>query len=1668
MSVPSGAIRTRLLPHCVVEQLTKIVFLLLSLALLSPAQNISVFDGMTPAGVAPGTPAGVAALSGFEHYNAFSGGMSAGLPLYHVGGRGEAGFDLLWNFPQTWMAQKKSAGSAPFIPVDPYPGSYPAASPNAQYLGAAGAVYTRTGANYVSCGSGQAVGSTMTTIIFVTGNGTEINLVDQATNGAAYTVPNACSSSPGTWDAGRGTAFHSMDGSMLQFTADAAVLETNPLGVGNGTAKISGTLQLPNGTTYRIDNSTVSWIRDRNGNKITLDYTNGPLVNADWYLTVPAPTRIMDSLNRVISINYNDSSCSGCTTVTYPGSGGASRVIQIQLTNLSNGLLRSGYSISPMGQLFPQGFQTSYNFDPVLARAIQLPDGSQYTFQYDSYGEVARVNLPTGGAVEYDYGDGHNGSGDGFEGTPSDANPVMIYRRLQERREYASGGSTMTSRTHYAVSYPGSTTADTETTYDASGNVVAKIVHTMNGSPLDTLQMSGTGCNAWNEGLEAQIDWGAPNPVRTVKYTYQGQSGCQSNPQLTTETTVLDDTNQVSQTTFGYDPYNNVTDKKEYDWGNGTSGPLLRDTQTTYLWASNQAYAAPSLNLVRAPLVQTIYDGNNHQVAQTVWHYDESSVQAESGIIGHDDAAYGPGFTLRANLTSHYQWSTTINNYVGTFMSYDVAGNVLSVQDANGHKTSFNFADGQNTYGFPEQVTNALGQSTSLSYDFGSGKVITSYDLNGVGTTYSYNDPLDRLVQVRRAAGGGSTLESQTNYTYPNTQQVNTRQDQNTTGDGRIGSATIADGFGRTVDSVQYEDSSQIEVHTVYNALGQVASTSNPARPGDSLLYTITSYDTLGRVTQVQGPDGSVTNTSYSGNQTTVTDPAGKNKTYSYDALGRLLSVYEDTESGGLNYATNYGYDVLGNLLWVSQGFCPNCQGRNFTYDSLSRLTSATNPESGTVSYTYDNAGNLQTKTDARNVTTSYGYDALNRLTSKTYSDGTPSVSYSYDANVLYGVGHLTSVANAAATTAYTAFDALGRVTASQEAVAGQGYQFAYTYNLADDLVTETYPSGRVVTTGYDAANRETQVTGTFNGQATNYVSGINYAAQGAPSLYAYGNNLYRSYSYNSRLQVSSLTDAIANNGSQELLNIGFNWGGTNNNGNLLGVTQNNGGPGYPQFLTFQQSFGYDGVNRLTSASDSGGWSRGFNYDSYGNMWVGSSGGVPLSGTTPTSDVFNGANRINGGNYDAAGNQTLVNGDTMAYDAENRLVSVTEPAASGGGTETVGYDGMGERVLQTMPSGSVVSVYDAFGQLVAEYSTAAPSTPLCQTCYLSGDQLGSTRLVTDANGNIVARHDFAPFGEEIPGGYAGRDSSWSRGDGIKPLFTGQIRDQETGLDYFHARYFGSALGRFTSPDPSNAGADPSDPQTWNAYSYVRNNPLTLTDPSGECFWCWFAPVLDVVAVLTAQPEIFGFTAAVTSAASASTIATAASIGASAANTAALASSLGSGGHSKNGVSSSPSLPLVSSFPVGEMLGMSTSMGGSAPLGPTGIGANGFQSSAAIEAGTRGGTILIDLGLGTLCVGSGVCEILAAGAVAIGAGAYIIYRKVGARGKTSDPHTLPKTNPGRGPDGKCLPCPEAPPEWQATGDAHGSTTGIHWHWLEYNQNPATCECHPIRRSSPNKP
>ncbi|MGH9933458.1 MAG: RHS repeat-associated core domain-containing protein, partial [Pyrinomonadaceae bacterium] len=121
--------------------------------------------------------------------------------------------------------------------------------------------------------------------------------------------------------------------------------------------------------------------------------------------------------------------------------------------------------------------------------------------------------------------------------------------------------------------------------------------------------------------------------------------------------------------------------------------------------------------------------------------------------------------------------------------------------------------------------------------------------------------------------------------------------------------------------------------------------------------------------------------------------------------------------------------------------------------------------------------------------------------------------------------------------------------------------------------------------------------------------------------------------------------------------------------------------------------------------------------------------------------------------------------------------------------------------------------------------------------WLVTDQLGTPRLIFDKTGSLAAtkRHDYLPFGEELAAGTGGRTPQQGYvGDSTRQKFTQKERDNETGLDYFLARYYSSTQGRFTSPDPVYFQTDmTTDPQRFNLYEYARNNPLKFIDPEGE-------------------------------------------------------------------------------------------------------------------------------------------------------------------------------------------------------------------------------------------
>lgn len=823
------------------------------------------------------------------------------------------------------------------------------------------------------------------------------------------------------------------------------------------------------------------------------------------------------------------------------------------------------------------------------------------------------------------------------------------------------------------------------------------------------------------------------------------------------------------------------------------------------------------------------------------------------------------------------------------------------------------------SYAFATKMTNALGQIAYTQYDYSTGKAVNSQDANNVVASADYSDPLDRqklvIRDVNNLAGKSETV---INYDDVN-RIVTISTDLNNFGDGLLKSETLYDKLGRTIETRKYETAtSYITTKQDYDALGRAKRSYNSYRSTSDSTYgwSETSYDALSRVKRVEsfasngsfnldgtpagGISTGVVQTDYPGNSVKVMDQDNKSRQSTTDALGRLRQVIEDPT--GLNYQTTYDYDALDNLITVTQGPPQDQhQTRTFAYDSLKRLISATNPEvcnsNGVplpVTYEYYNSGSLKNKVDARSITTHFEYDALERVVSKTYlndSSGTPPVYYYYDSQALpqgipqnfsrgASTGRMVAVLYGSSQSTignYYGYDALGRVKQNyqktNDGTRDQTYSFPnYGYDLAGNMISQTYPSGRILKTEYDQAGRIAGVNnngsfyyagGSPNSQDATYSNRFSYTAHGDVSDVRLGNGLWEHTAFNSRLQPTEI-DLGTSTGSIDRLKLSYDYGTSNNNGNVRSQMITIPTIGGNQGFAATQIYTYDAVNRLRSAQELNGqtqvWKQSYTYlDQSGNngqfgnrridVGMDEQGNPkttdnvkPLAVDNPTISAV--TNRYDAGQsyvYDDAGNLTNAPNSrfnytaTTGYDAENRQISYDNPQTIGIVDATYSYDGEGRRVKKVFGGTTTVFVYNIMGQLVAEYSNAQPTNN--GTSYLTTDTLGTPRIITGTNinnesGGVINRHDYLPFGEEVGAGIGGRTTGqgYSQPDGVRQNFTGSERDDETGLDFMQARYYANIQGRFMSVDPVVGLL--SNPQSLNRYSYGLNNPLKFVDPTG--------------------------------------------------------------------------------------------------------------------------------------------------------------------------------------------------------------------------------------------
>ena len=252
----------------------------------------------------------------------------------------------------------------------------------------------------------------------------------------------------------------------------------------------------------------------------------------------------------------------------------------------------------------------------------------------------------------------------------------------------------------------------------------------------------------------------------------------------------------------------------------------------------------------------------------------------------------------------------------------------------------------------------------------------------------------------------------------------------------------------------------------------------------------------------------------------------------------------------------------------------------------------------------------------------------------------------------------------------------------------------------------------------------------------------------------------------------------------------------------------------------------YDSLNRLiTSATQGPQWGLSFSYDGFGNRL--SQTVTKGSGPSNTLSVNAATNRISssGYYYDSNGNLTTMpygtGAMTLSYDIENRQIQ----AANTNGTERYVYGPDNRRVYQKTASGTeLVFFYGINGDQLRTYTlfTSNQFQVAKTNIYFAGRLIwgDNTTVHLDRLGSVRNTSRYYPFGEE-------------QGSGTIPdKFATYYRDTSTGLDYAMNRYYGSTMGRFTTPDPYGGSPTLTRPNSWNRYAYVENDPVGHVDPSG--------------------------------------------------------------------------------------------------------------------------------------------------------------------------------------------------------------------------------------------
>lgn len=788
--------------------------------------------------------------------------------------------------------------------------------------------------------------------------------------------------------------------------------------------------------------------------------------------------------------------------------------------------------------------------------------------------------------------------------------------------------------------------------------------------------------------------------------------------------------------------------------------------------------------------------------------------------------------------------------------THDGFGNILtstiSTSGAASRTTTTTYTpDGR----FVETTTNALNHTESKTYDPLLGNVLTQTGPNNLTTTWNY-DAIGRPIQENRPDGTVTRsfyrrVTGGTSGSPP--RAVHYVRVQSSGGAPKTVWYDLLDREIRT-DATGF-DGRTVFAHKVFNNKGEVTNASQPYLSGDAPLYSQMLYDAVGREYQQTDPGNRVSKTTYDGLTTTVErnyNPAAltdfQKAVTVVNAMG--WTVQSSQYLGTAAKTITRKYDPYGNLRFVTD---PANNTTELRYDVRGNKTYMSEPNSGTSTFTYNGFGELKTQTNAANQTVSLTYDKLGRVLTRTEPEGVTTFEYDSAAQ---GIGQLARESSGDFVRSYF-YDYLSRPVSTVESHGFHSFAVSRSYDSYGRPDAMTYPTGLATRQVYTANSHLSEVQNAATTQL--YWRALAVNARGQITQEVQGNGVVtdRAFDADSGL-IDGITSTLGAAGDVQKAEFDFD---------LIGNLTARRDKRYS--TPFSETFDYDTLNRLKTVTTTGAAAVTAAYNDLGNITsrtdVGSfSYGAASTGPHALTGVTGGAFNKSCG-YDAKGNRTTDGATSLTYSSFNKPVRMVK------GSDTLRFDYGPDRALYrqttflTQPGGATSQTvreyigglyerettseglvrhihYIAGGSGVAAILTderSAASPPL-RLRYIHKDHLGSVDVITDSAGAVVERQSYDAWGRRRTVAYNTGTSTWSVTYPATPSsaethrgFTGHEMLDAVGLVHMGGRIYDPITARFLSPDPFVQS--PDNLQNLNRYSYVLNNPLSFTDPSGFFF-----------------------------------------------------------------------------------------------------------------------------------------------------------------------------------------------------------------------------------------